>query len=300
MTNPITAIYRESDSELHLSPSHEHYPSVVRDFILPHVDFFTTLVVVAGDDDYAVDDVTEIEFHDDPINAVLVPIPPAEEGAVRSFLADFEETLRGGNGTDDIRVGGSLGELSPADFERERRIYLEEIVSRIRLAKSERGDDWSPMLLPPETRMKLEVSLLGSAHLSPASQASFSSTPFTMATTFTSSTIAPFLMEPVGAAGGSNLGSLLPLGDDWEENSIFVRNVGQASWHGILSYYVFQQEIQGPTVFLGGTKSPPSGSDCKCTTQRSWIHQRTGGSTSLWRWMWVTWRTHLSRRRFSA
>ncbi|KAG8171248.1 hypothetical protein JTE90_023990, partial [Oedothorax gibbosus] len=94
-----------------------------------------------------------------------------------------------------------------------RRSYPEFV-----LLISERGDDWSPMLLPPETRMKLEVSLLGSAHLSPASQASFSSTPFTMATTSTSSTIAPFLMEPVGAAGGSNLGSLLPLGDDWEEN----------------------------------------------------------------------------------
>ncbi|KAG8175913.1 hypothetical protein JTE90_015017 [Oedothorax gibbosus] len=62
MTNPITAIYRESNSEIHLSPSHEHYPSVVRDFILPHVDFFTTLVVVAGDNDYLIDDVTEIEF----------------------------------------------------------------------------------------------------------------------------------------------------------------------------------------------------------------------------------------------
>ncbi|KAG8173292.1 hypothetical protein JTE90_019196 [Oedothorax gibbosus] len=62
MTNPVTAIYREDNSQIHISPSHEHYPSVVRDFILPHVDFFTTLVVVAGDDDYAVDDVTEIEF----------------------------------------------------------------------------------------------------------------------------------------------------------------------------------------------------------------------------------------------
>ncbi|KAG8174965.1 hypothetical protein JTE90_002487 [Oedothorax gibbosus] len=38
--------------------------------------------------------------------------------------------------------------------------------------------------------------------------------------------------------------------------SIFVRNVGQASWIDLLTYYIFQQGIQRPALFLGGAESP--------------------------------------------
>lgn len=57
----LTAIYQD-DSEIHISPSRERYPTVVRDFILPHLDFFTKLYVIAGDTEYGVDQQTEIEF----------------------------------------------------------------------------------------------------------------------------------------------------------------------------------------------------------------------------------------------
>ncbi|KAG8173049.1 hypothetical protein JTE90_021788, partial [Oedothorax gibbosus] len=199
----------------------------------------------------------EWKFGDEvPINALLVPIPPADEEAVRSFLADFEETLRGGNGTDDIRVGGSLGELSPADFERERRIYLEEIVSRIRLANiGERRRLVSDVIAPRDANeIGSILAWLGT------SVASFTGFLFIYSVhdgnyihvlhdcSFSNGTCRCRWRQQsrVAASIRRRLG----------RKSIFVRNVGQASWHDILSYYVFQQGIQGPTVFLGGTKSP--------------------------------------------